>query len=185
MELEKFKLGATNLKQKDIEAGKVLSIRQTPDLEYAWDNGVAIGRYLSELKEGRIIARKCNKCGRIMIPPRMFCELCYRPTDEWVYCKDTGTVNTFSICYINWDASRIPEGMPPHLPAVIEIDGASAGTGILHLLGEVELDKIKIGMKVKAVWKKPEEREGSITDIMYFKPLRSPSKSGTGSKRRS
>jgi uncharacterized OB-fold protein len=27
-------------------------------------------------------------------------------------------------------------------------------------------------MKVKAVWKKPEEREGSITDILYFKPLK-------------
>jgi len=57
------------------------------------------------------------------------------------------------------------------LPAVIEIDGASKGMGIMHLLGEVEPGDIKIGMKVKAVWKPEEEREGSITDIIYFKPL--------------
>ncbi len=172
MELEKMKLGATPLKESDLKEGKVLSLAMTPDIAYAWDNGVAIGRYLEELKNGRIIARKCNKCNRIMLPPRMFCELCWRATDKWVYCKDTGTVNTFSICYINWDASRIPKGQPPHIPAVIHVDGASTFMGILHVLGEVDPDDVKIGMKVKAVWKKPEEREGSITDIMYWKPLR-------------
>ena len=178
MELEKFKLGGTHLSESDMQDGKVLTRAQTPELKYSWDNGVAIGRYLEELKNGNIIARKCNKCDRIMIPPRMFCELCWRPTDEWVFCKDTGTVNTFSICYVNWDASRIPKGEAPHLPAVIHIDGASYHVGILHKLGEVDPEDIYIGMKVKAVWKKPEDREGSITDIMYWKPVGTPKKTG-------
>ena len=172
MELEGFELGATHLKESAIKDGKVLALHQKPNLKYAWDNGAAIGRYLAELREGRIVARKCNGCRRIMIPPRMFCELCWRPTDEWVYLRDTGVVNTFSICYVNWDASRIKKGERPHLPAVIEIDGASPGMGILHVLGEVEPAKVKIGMKVRAVWKKPGEREGAITDILYFKPVR-------------
>ena len=172
MELEKYKLGGTPLKQSDVDKGKVLSLAMKPDLQYAWDDGVAIGGYLAGLKEGKILARKCNKCGRIMIPPRMFCELCWRPTDEWVEAKDTGTVNTFSISRVNWDASRLKEGQKPYLPAVIEIDGASPGMGILHMLDEVKPEEVKIGMKVRAVWKKPEEREGSITDIKYFRPAR-------------
>ena len=159
MELEKMKLGGTHIKEEDIKTGKVLSRAEKPKLEYAWDNGVAIGRYLEELKNGRLIARKCNKCRRIMIPPRMFCELCWRPTDEWVYVKDTGTVYTYSICYVNWDASRIPKGQPPHIPAVIHIDGASPHMGMLHKLGEVDPEDVKIGMRVQAVWKKPEESE--------------------------
>ncbi len=166
------RLGGKNLKEDAFKDGKVLFEMYEPDLEYAWDNGKAIGRYLAELKNGRLIARKCNKCGRIMVPPRMFCELCWRPTDEWVYIKDTGVVNTFSICYIHFDASRLKPGEQPYIPAVIELDGASPGMGILHLLGGVDPKKVKIGMKVKAVWKKPADREGSITDIMYFKPTR-------------
>jgi uncharacterized OB-fold protein len=158
------------LKSKDFEKGKVLTLNWQPKLEYAWDDGMAIGRYLKELKEGRIIARKCHACQRIMIPPRMFCELCWRPTDEWVYVKDTGKVNTWSVSYINFDASRIGPGQKPHLPAVIEIDGASPGMGILHLLGEIDPKKIKVGLKVRAVWKPANKREGSITDIIYFKP---------------
>ena len=154
----------------DEEVKKVLTTQWHPNLKYAWDAGIAIGRFLAELKEGRIIGTKCNKCGRIVVPPRIFCEWCFKPSDSWAYLKDTGIINTFSISYLAWDASRVKV---PSIPAVIEIDGASKGMGFLHLLGEIEPDprKIKIGMRVKAVWKPPEEREGAITDIKYFKPL--------------
>ncbi|MEW5946698.1 MAG: Zn-ribbon domain-containing OB-fold protein [bacterium] len=171
MELEKYRLGGTALRSKDFEDGEVLTVEFKPNLKYLWDNGAAIGRYVAELKRGRIIARRCNGCGRVMLPPRMYCELCWRPTDRWVYVKDTGRVNTFSICHVNWDASRLPRGAKPHLPAVIEIDGASPGMGILHLLGEVDPKKIRVGMKVKAVWLPEDRRTGAITDIRYFKPV--------------
>jgi uncharacterized OB-fold protein len=172
MKLEDYELGGTALRSSDIKKGKVLSTAWEPDLAYAWDDGVAIGRYLAELKEGRIIGRACHKCRRIMIPPRMFCELCFRPSDEWIQLKDTGTINTFSIVHVNWDASRRKPGELPLIPAVIEIDGATKGMGIMHMLGEVDPKDIKVGMKVKAVWKKPDEREGAVTDILYFKPVR-------------
>jgi hypothetical protein len=54
---------------------------------------------------------------------------------------------------------------------VIEIDGASPLHGIMHLLGEVDPQEVHIGMRVQAVWKSPEDREGAITDIKYFRPL--------------
>lgn len=164
----------TPLKLKDIKGKKVVTAQWEPKLQYAWDNGPAIGRYLKELKEGRIIARTCRKCNRILVPPRMFCELCWRPTDEWIYVKDTGTVNTYAISHVDWKAGRldIAGGVRPYTPAVIELDGATQGMGILHMVDEIDPAKIKIGMKVKAVWKKAEDREGSITDILYFKPVR-------------
>jgi len=65
---------------------------------------------------------------------------------------------------------------------VIEIDGASKDMGIMHMLGEVEPDDIKIGMKVKAVWKPAAERTGAITDILYFKPARAVRKAATKKK---
>jgi uncharacterized OB-fold protein len=84
--------------------------------------------------------------------------------------KDTGTINTYSASYVAGDASRIEE---PILVAVIDLDGASKGMGILHLLGEIaDWKTIKFGMRVQAVWKPPEERKGAITDIKYFKPLK-------------
>lgn len=157
------------LSRSDIEEGKVLYVRDRANAKYAWDEGIAIGRYLAELKEGRIIGTKCRKCHRIVVPPRNFCEWCFKPMDEWVYLEDTGTVLTYSLCHVTWDVKRVEE---PEISAIIEIDGASPGMGIMHRLGEVNPDEVKIGMRVKAVWKPPEEREGAITDIKYFKPMK-------------
>jgi uncharacterized OB-fold protein len=39
------------------------------------------------------------------------------------------------------------------------------------MLGEVDPEKLKVGTKVKAVFKVKKERQGSILDIKYFKPL--------------
>jgi len=152
-----------------LDDGEVLITHQIADLKYSWASGEAVGRFLTELKNGRIIARKCNKCGRILVPPRMFCEDCFRDTDEWVFVKGTGSINTYSIAHVGTDAHRLSE---PLFVAVISIDGASELMGFLHLLGEIKESEIKVGMKVEAVWKPPSERVGSILDIKYFRPIK-------------
>ena len=151
---------ATKVSLKDIKEGRVLSACDVPNLKYAWDNGVAIGRYLAELKNGRIIGKRCKSCKRVLVPPRLFCELCWRPTDEWTYVQDTGTILTFVVSHVNWDASRVEKGKRYHTPAVIELDGAGKDQAILHLIDEIEPYDLKIGMKVQAVWKAPEKERG-------------------------
>ena len=168
MSTESHVFPTTSLSQDDFDAGRVVTVDWTPRAEYAWDEGVAIGGYLQGLKEGKLLGRVCRKCRRRMIPPRMFCEQCFRPTDEWFEASDTGTVKTFSLCYVTWDMIKLDR---PQIPAVIDIDGASPGMGIMHLLGEVDPKAVHVGMKVQAVWKPPEQRVGQITDILYWKPI--------------
>jgi uncharacterized protein len=164
--IEKFP--GVYLHEADFQEGRVLFNEWDPNAQYAWDTGVAIGRYLAELKAGRLVGVRCRECRRTVIPPRNFCEWCFRPMDEWVPLPDTGTVNTFSLCYVTWDMQYLEE---PEIPAVIDIDGTQPVVGIMHMLGEVNPDEIKIGMRVQAVWKPAEERQGSILDIKYFKPV--------------
>jgi len=156
------------LRESDFEEGRTLFTEWEPNARYAWDAGVAIGRYLHELKAGRLVGVRCDECRRIVIPPRSFCEWCYKPMDDFVPLPDTGTVNTFSLCYVTWDMQALEE---PQIPAVIDIDGTRPTVGIMHMLGDVSPDDVRIGMRVQAVWKPPEEREGSILDIRHFKPI--------------
>lgn len=155
----------TPVKPRELARGKIFTAAYAPKLRYRWDTGEAIGRYLKELKAGRLIARRCNGCERVMIPPRMFCERCFRPTDEWVYLKDTGKIITFSLCYVSWDVRRLKQ---PQIPAVIEIDGASPGMGILHVVKKVSPKKVRVGMAVRAVWLPAAKRQGSVTDIAHW-----------------
>ncbi len=158
----------TPLSEDDFATGQVLHNFDQLHGYYAWDTGIAIGQYLAALKEGYLLGARCATCRKVVVPPRSVCEWCFRPMDEFVPLQDTGTVNTFSLCYVTWDVQRI---QIPEIPAVIEIDGASALHGILHKLDEVDPQKVRIGMRVRAVWKPANERTGSVTDIQYFKPV--------------
>ena len=161
----------TEITAEEARAGRYLITRYEADLRYSWSSGKAISRFLGGLRDAELWGRRCDGCGRTMVPPRMYCESCFRPTDEWVRLKDSGKVATYSVSYVNADASRRGRE-DPILIAVIEIDGASPMMGVLHLLGEVSPDYVAVGMKVKAVWKAKEERQGAITDIRYFRPFK-------------
>ena len=143
------------------------AVEHAVDARYEWDAGIAVGRFLEGLRAGRIMGRTCSGCERVLVPPRMFCERCFRATDRWVEVETTGTVQTYSVCHVAWDMQPLD---PPQLPAVIAIDGSHGG--LLHLLGEVEPGEVTVGMAVEAVWKNVGEREGSILDIVYFRPRR-------------
>jgi uncharacterized OB-fold protein len=155
------------VESRDLEEGRVLVVEHGVAPFYEWACGEALSFFLSKLKEAEIWGTKCRRCERILLPPRIFCEACFRRVDEWVKLRDTGVVKTFSFSYVNTDASRRRE---PQIVAVVAVDGASPGMGLLHLLGEVEMERVRVGLPVKAVWRPPASRRGAITDIEYFKP---------------
>ncbi len=158
---------ATPLKEEDFQKGRVLTQRTDPVLRYRWAAGVAIGRFLDGLKQGKILGSHCDECGRTVVPPRAFCEMCFVPVGEFVELPQTGTINTFVVSWIAKDRSRLTK---PLVPAVIDIDGTTKA-GLLHLVGNVDPKKVKIGTRVRAVWRPAKERKGDITDILHFEPM--------------
>lgn len=147
---------------------EIITVSEKIEQAYIWTVGKAGNKFFEELRDNaRIVGTKCKKCKRVLIPPRIFCEKCFSKLDDWEVVSDEGTVETFSISYIGVDVAKTEE---PTYIAVIKLDGSDGG--LHHHLGEIGDPKdVKIGMRVKAVFKPQEEREGKITDIMYFKPI--------------
>jgi uncharacterized OB-fold protein len=129
--------------------------------------GLAGEKFFRAIKdEGVILGTHCKKCERTYVPARLFCERCLSQLDEWIDVGTVGNIHTFTLLYQNYDGSKreIPE-----LIAFISIrDG-----GVIHRLGGVAAEDVEIGMEVQAVFKEPVDREGSILDIVYFKPVKS------------
>jgi uncharacterized OB-fold protein len=106
----------------------------------------------------------CPLCNRVYVPARSICRDCFKQLDEWVEVSDKGTVLTYATDY---ETKSIQPTGAPIVYGIIQLDGAD--TGFVHMLGEVDPEHLRVGMRVQAVFKK--EREGSILDIKYFKPI--------------
>ncbi len=132
---------------------------------YTWSVGEAGSWFLIEVRDHKkIFGTRCLKCDKVYLPPRKNCGQCFLDNLEWVEVSSQGTLITYTV--VRYESSAMPM-KPPFAYGIILLDGAS--TGIVHLLGEVNLKEIKTGMRVEAVFK--EERIGDIMDIRYFKPV--------------
>ena len=132
---------------------------------YSWQAGETASHFLTQLRdEGKIWGKRCPRCEKVLVPPRKSCPFCFVDTDRWVEVSDEGVVETFTV--VQRDTPIQPR-KAPFAYAMIRLDGAD--TGLVHILGEVEPEAIREGMRVKAVL--AEDRKGSLLDIAYFKPI--------------
>jgi len=128
--------------------------------------GLAGERFFRTLKEeGKILGSHCHKCEHTYVPAAQFCERCLGETTDWEDVGTIGTVYTYTLLYKKLDGT--PNDKPETIAFIRMGDG-----GIVHFLGEVESEQITIDVKVEAVIKPADQREGSILDIKYFKPLK-------------
>ncbi len=135
------------------------------DSIFNYDAGAIRSRFLTEIRDNkRIMGIRCPHCNRVYVPARSICVKCFVNLSDFVEVANTGTVTTYSI--VNSSAPYYPSE-PPFIYGVIQLDGAD--TGLVHLIGEANSQEIRIGMRVRAIFK--EERIGSILDIKYFKPI--------------
>lgn len=127
--------------------------------------GIAGERFFRAIQqEGQIYGTHCPICELTYVPATLFCERCLSQLEEWVNVGTVGEVHTFTLLHQNYD------GSPRDFPELIAFIALGDG-GIVHRLGGVDPEAVEIGMKVEAVFKDKEDREGSILDIVYFKPV--------------
>lgn len=148
----------------------VRSIRTPIALEYRYTPGLAPSRFLRAVAAGRLIGQRCPVCRKVYIPARGSCPTDGVPTEEEVELPDRGTVTTFCVVNVPFAGHAIEM---PYVAASIQLDGADIA--FQHLLQEIAADQVRIGMRVQAVWKPPEEWGPSLENIRHFRPLTEPS----------
>jgi len=98
-----------------------------------------------------------------LVPPRIFCEWCFKPIEEYEELEPRGIIESYAISYVN---ERGEKSDTPEIFAAIRIFGSD--TTLIHKL-IAKPEEVDIGLEVEAVFKPKEEREGKITDIEGFK----------------
>lgn len=152
------------------DGGEPVTMVTTPvHLSYRHSASVQESRYLRGLAEGKLLGQRCPACRKVYIPPRGACPTDGVPTEEEVELPDRGTVTTFCIVNVPFLGQRIP---PPYVAAYILLDGADIA--FLHLVLGVAADEVRMGMRVEASWKPPEQWGTSLENIEHFRPSGEP-----------
>jgi len=151
-----------------VPADQVTTI--TTPITLAYDHTVSPGEsaYLLALARGRLIGQRCPACGKVYLPPRGACPTCGVPTRDEVELPDTGIVTTFCIVNVPFHGQRYPS---PYVAASVLIDGADIA--FQHLILGCPPQDVRMGMRVRAVWK-PREEWDVGHNIDHFEPAGEP-----------
>ena len=138
-------------------------------LDYLYAASPEESSFYRGLNEGRILGQRCPSCQKVYVPPRSACPSDGTPTAEEVEVSQTGTITTFCIVNVPFLGQKIT---PPYVSAYVLLDGADIA--LLHLILGVDAAEVRMGMRVKAVWKPESEWTYSLENIDHFEPTGDP-----------
>ncbi|WP_346384406.1 OB-fold domain-containing protein [Nocardioides sp.] len=138
-------------------------------LDYVYAASPEESAFYSALLEGKIVGQRCPTCQKVYVPPRSACPADGVAPTELVELPDTGTLTTFCIVNVPFLGQKIT---PPYVSAYVLLDGADIA--FLHLILDIPADEVRMGMRVKAVWKPRDEWGTTIENIDHFRPTGEP-----------
>ena len=138
-------------------------------LDYLYAASPEESAFYRGLNEGRIVGQRCPTCQKVYVPPRSACPADGTPTAEEIEVSQTGTITTFCIVNVPFLGQKI---IPPYVSAYVLLDGADIA--VLHLILGIPADEVRMGMRVKAVWKPADEWTYSLENIDHFEPTGDP-----------
>ena len=157
------------LEAEGTQAEAVRMITTPIRLRYQHSASAEESRYLRALAEGMVLGQRCPSCGKVYVPPRGSCPTCGVPTQTDVELPDTGTVTTFCVVNVPFHGQRVPA---PYVAASVLLDGADIP--FQHLILGCAPDEVRMGMRVRAVWKPREQWDTTAENIDHFEPTGEP-----------
>jgi uncharacterized OB-fold protein len=101
--------------------------------------------YFEAAARGKLMLKKCTACNEVHHYPRALCPFCWSDKVEWVEAKGTGVIYTYSVTRRG--------GPVPYCIAYVTLD---EGPKLMTNIVDTDLDTVKIGQRVKVVFKKSE-----------------------------
>jgi hypothetical protein len=125
--------------------------------------------YLRGLAAGRLLGQRCPACGKVYFPSRGVCPADGVPATTEVELPPTGTVTTFCVVNVPFQGQRVT---PPYVAGAILLDGADIT--FQHLILGCPPSEVRMGMRVRAVWKPRAEWGTTAENIDHFRPSGEP-----------
>jgi len=134
------------------------------EFPYKHSTGATIGRFLAGLKEQKVIWGQRVSGQGVVVPPVGYSEVDGSEAGDWVAVQDTGVVTAAAVVHHPIDG--LHPVSTPFAFVLVRLDGAD--TAMAHVVTD-NLDRLKVGARVQAVWAPDDQRTGTIRDITCFR----------------
>jgi len=152
--------------EKQTDPESPMHWRGNMQADYLYTNGTAGDRFFKHMmKKDSFLASKCQECGTIYFPPRLYCEDCFVeiPAGEWFEVPAKGRIRLSTTARLNTFGEKLKE---PVILALIDVDGTHGA--MVGVLKTKKMGADLCGAHVKAVFRPKKEREGTLKDILHF-----------------
>jgi len=138
-----------------------LIIKQAYQIDYIHSYGQD-SPFFAGLANRKLLGTKCTGCGYSYATPKLHCMECGEECD-WIELPEEGKIHTWTTCYFGGE--EFLKETPFNL-ILVEFDGIN--TLFLSRLVGISQEKIKIGMRIRAKFKR--NSKFKPTDV-YFIPV--------------
>jgi uncharacterized OB-fold protein len=101
-----------------------------------------IEQFYKFLSQSKLMAGKCQKCGKLHLPPRPICDNCYGQDFEWLEISGKGNLLTYTTIHI---APAQFQSLAPYTIGIVEFENGLKLPGMISNISESQL---KIGMRL-------------------------------------
>jgi len=125
---------------------KPLTLKSARTLHITYNLPISrTSKFWQGLKEGKIYATKCQKCGRLHFPPVAECGDCGSSNVKWTELDGEGEIETFTQVVVK------PASFSNESNYIVAIARLKEGVRALAWLIGVEREDVQVGMKVRLV----------------------------------
>jgi uncharacterized OB-fold protein len=101
-----------------------------------------IDQFYKFIEQGQLMAAKCNRCGKIHLPPRPVCDYCYGTEFSWLEVSGKGKLLTYTIIHV------APPQFQPLAPYTVGIVELESGLKLPGMVSGVEEARLKVGLEL-------------------------------------
>jgi len=125
---------------------KPLTLKSARTLHITYNLPISkTSKFWEGLKEGKIYATKCQKCGKLHFPPVADCGDCGSSNVKWTELEGEGEIETFTQVVVK------PASFSKESDYIVAIARLKEGVRALAWLIGVEREDVQVGMKVRLV----------------------------------
>lgn len=147
-------------------SGRIVAWNDSIPLHYEYTAGTAGEAFLRALKDGRILASMCPRCGEIRVPPRSYCLECYERTRIDVELFQSGRIAALSTAHVGKEGAGLGARSTRDF-GYVRFEGVSGG--IIHRILSEGRREARVGDPVTPLFLPRERRTGTILDLEGFR----------------